>query len=169
MAVFRVPAQDRQGALNAVLQSDLAPVAQTTAVSYVVAVPADLPVRSIAELVALARAKEFRAVATRCDETAAVFRLGILVAATFDRLGARQALAAAAPAPYMDRAGLPGSSGRSSPGPISILRELALSGPWSGYLAPTCCSRPWEDDTPTAMVAPHSSIPSPRPCPLRRP
>lgn len=24
-------------------------------------------------------------------------------------------------------------------------RELALSGPWSGYLAPTCTCRPWED------------------------
>ena len=24
-------------------------------------------------------------------------------------------------------------------------RELALSGPWSGYPAPTCTSRPWED------------------------
>jgi tripartite-type tricarboxylate transporter receptor subunit TctC len=52
-------------ALNAVLQRDLpfdpardlAPVAQITAVSYVVAVPADLPVRSVAELVALARAR----------------------------------------------------------------------------------------------------------------
>src|SRR3954464_9056275 len=52
--------------------------------------------------------------------------------------------------PYMGRAGLPGASGNSSPGPISILRELALRGSWSGYLAPTCASRPWEDETPTA-------------------
>ncbi len=52
-------------AVNAVLQRDLpfdpardlAPVAQITAVSYVVAVPADLPVRSVAELVALGRAR----------------------------------------------------------------------------------------------------------------
>lgn len=39
---------------------------------------------------------------------------------------------------------------------MSILRELALPGPWSGYLAPTCDSRPWEGSSPTAMVAPHS-------------
>lgn len=38
---------------------------------------------------------------------------------------------------------------------MSILRELALTGSWSGYLAPTCTSRPWEDTTPAAMVAPH--------------
>ena len=35
-------------------------------------------------------------------------------------------------------------------------RELALSGSWSRYLVPTCTSRLWEDDTPTAMAAPHS-------------
>ena len=38
---------------------------------------------------------------------------------------------------------------------MRILRELALPGSWSGYLAPTCTSRPWEDITPAAMVAPH--------------
>ena len=69
--------------------------------------------------------------------------------------GGGQGVEAAAAAGYIGGAGLPGASGKSSPGPISILRELALSGPWSGYLAPTCSSRPWEDDTPTAMAAPH--------------
>ena len=53
------------------------------------------------------------------------------------------------------RAGLPGASGNSSPGPISISRELALSWSWSRYLVPTCSRGPWEDDTPTAMAAPH--------------
>ena len=38
---------------------------------------------------------------------------------------------------------------------MHILRELALSGPWFGYLVPTCQRRPWEDDRPAAMVAPH--------------
>lgn len=38
---------------------------------------------------------------------------------------------------------------------MCILRELALSGPWSGYLVPTCFSRPWEDESPAVMVAPH--------------
>ncbi len=38
---------------------------------------------------------------------------------------------------------------------MSILRELALPGSWSGYLVPTCNSRPWEGETPTAMAAPH--------------
>ena len=38
---------------------------------------------------------------------------------------------------------------------MHILRELALPGPWFGYLAPTCESRPWEDETPAARVAPH--------------
>jgi hypothetical protein len=37
-------------------------------------------------------------------------------------------------------------------------RELALSGSWSRYLAPTCTRRLWEDDTPTAMVAPRLSL-----------
>ena len=36
-------------------------------------------------------------------------------------------------------------------------RELALSGSWSRYLVPTCTSRLWEDETPTAMAAPHFS------------
>ena len=34
-------------------------------------------------------------------------------------------------------------------------RELALPGSWSRYLAPTCTRRLWEDETPTAMAAPH--------------
>ena len=38
---------------------------------------------------------------------------------------------------------------------MCILRELALSGPWSGYLVPTCFSRRWEDESPAVMVAPH--------------
>src|SRR5689334_12264030 len=42
---------------------------------------------------------------------------------------------------------------------MSILRELALPGSWSGHLAPTCNSRPWEDETPTARVASHSVLP----------
>jgi len=41
---------------------------------------------------------------------------------------------------------------------MSNLRELALPGPWSRYLAPTCNSRSMEDDTPTAMAAPHLSL-----------
>lgn len=40
---------------------------------------------------------------------------------------------------------------------MSNLRELALAGPWSGYLAPTCTSRSQEGLTPAAMVAPHFS------------
>ena len=40
---------------------------------------------------------------------------------------------------------------------MSILRELALAGPWSGYLAPTCTRRSQEGLTPAAMVAPHFS------------
>lgn len=51
-------------AVNAVLQRDLsfdlAPVAQITTVPFVVAVAADLPARSMAELVALARARPGR-------------------------------------------------------------------------------------------------------------
>ncbi|PZW45713.1 5-formyltetrahydrofolate cyclo-ligase [Humitalea rosea] len=38
---------------------------------------------------------------------------------------------------------------------MSNLRELALLGSWSKYLAPTCNSRSMEDVTPTAMAAPH--------------
>ncbi len=37
-------------------------------------------------------------------------------------------------------------------------RELALPGSWSRYLVPTCTSRLWEDEVPTAMAAPHSPI-----------
>lgn len=40
---------------------------------------------------------------------------------------------------------------------MSNLRELALAGPWSGHLAPTCTSRSQEGLTPAAMVAPHFS------------
>jgi 5-formyltetrahydrofolate cyclo-ligase len=40
---------------------------------------------------------------------------------------------------------------------MSILRELALAGPWSGHLAPTCTSGSQEGLTPAAMVAPHLS------------
>lgn len=40
---------------------------------------------------------------------------------------------------------------------MSNLRELALAGSWSGYLAPTCTSRSQEGLTPAAMVAPHFS------------
>ena len=53
-------------------------------------------------------------------------------------IGTDHGLAAAPWAPYIEWAELPGASGNSSPGPISILRELALSGSWSGYLVPTC-------------------------------
>src|SRR6202012_2291096 len=38
-------------------------------------------------------------------------------------------------------------------------RELALSGSWSRYPVPTCTSRLWEDEVPTAMAAPHSATP----------
>lgn len=42
---------------------------------------------------------------------------------------------------------------------MSILRGLALSGPWSGYLVPTCTAGLRRVITPTAMVAPQLSSP----------
>src|SRR6201999_2970591 len=59
--------------------------------------------------------------------------------------------------PYLTTRGAARCVRKLIPGASKHLpRELALSGSWSRYLAPTCTRRLWEDDTPTAMVAPHS-------------
>ena len=52
-------------------------------------------------------------------------------------------------------AGLPGASGNSSPGPVSILQGAGSAGILVSVSGAHLHTQAWEDETPTAMAAPH--------------